>query len=149
MGTEDATASNVDDLDSDEDGGGKVSDLDPTEEESAASEAEADYGPPFTARSFGGELVWARCETFETKVLRIRPGEVVAISTKGRHNFTAMLTGGRAVLEVRSEHGQSTLEHRELLPAVPVEIPADGIYRVVALSEVEIFVAYGIGDPPG
>ena len=51
------------------------------------------YGAPFTARSYGGEFVWAECDAYVSKVMRIRASEVVVISTKNRSAMVVMLTG--------------------------------------------------------
>jgi len=107
------------------------------------SEAEdggtAEFGPPFTPRSFGGELVWVANDTFTSKVLRIRAGEVVLISTKGRSEMVAMLTGGRAVLEVEEE---GEIQREEILPGTPTPIHAESAHRIVAMTDVELFTAY-------
>jgi hypothetical protein len=99
-----------------------------------------DYGPPFEARSFGGEFVWAQAPGFTAKVLRVRAGQTVAISTRGRRDMVVMLTGGRALLETRAE---SNVDRVELLPATPVAIlEGDQAYRLVAVTDVELFTIY-------
>lgn len=98
-----------------------------------------DFGAPFVARSFGGEFVWAHGPAFTSKVLRIRAGEVVVISTRGRSDMTAMLTGGRAILE--REHG-GNISRDELEPASPVAITADADHRLIAMTEVELFTIF-------
>lgn len=105
-----------------------------------ADPAEDDYGPPFEARSFGGEFVWAQAPGYTAKVLRVRAGENVAISVKGRRDMVVMLTGGRAVLETR---GDDSIDRVELLPATPITI-AEGevVYRLVAMTDVELFTIY-------
>jgi hypothetical protein len=106
-----------------------------------SAEAEADYGPPFERRSFGGELVWATGAGFTAKLLRIRANGNVAISTDGRVDLTIMLTGGRGVLEIRRQHD---VELRELEPAVPFRPdPAFG-HRLLALTEVELLTVYSL-----
>ncbi len=100
-----------------------------------------DYGPPFEGRSFGGEFVWAQAPGFTAKVLRVRAGQTVAISTKGRRDMVVMLTGGRALLETRNE---SNVDRVELLPATPVPIlEGEQAYRLVAVTDVELFTIYG------
>jgi hypothetical protein len=98
-----------------------------------------EFGPPFEARSFGGEFVWANAPGYTAKILRVRPGENVVVSTQGRRDMFAMLTGGRGVLEVRS--GDS-MDRVELVPASPVHILPDNSYRLIAMTEVELFTIY-------
>ena len=98
-----------------------------------------DYGAPFEGRSFGGEFVWANTPSFTAKILRVRPGENVVVSTQGRKDMFAMLTGGRGVLEVRTNDGTDRVE---LLPASPIPILPDNAYRLIALTEVELFTVY-------
>lgn len=106
----------------------------------AADPAEDDYAPPFEARSFGGEFVWAQAPGYTAKVLRVRAGENVAISVKGRKDMVVMLTGGRGVLETR---GDDNIDRVELLPATPVTIAeGDVVYRLVAMTDVELFTIY-------
>lgn len=106
----------------------------------ATDPADDDYGPPFEARSFGGEFVWAQTPGYTAKVLRVRAGENVAISVKGRKDMVVMLTGGRGMLETR---GDDNIDRVELLPATPVTI-AEGevVYRLVAMTDVEMFTIY-------
>lgn len=103
-----------------------------------------DFGAPFVARSFGGEFIWANAPAFTSKVLRIRAGEVVVISTRGRSDMTAMLTGGRAILE--REHG-GNITRDELEVASPVAITADADHRLVAMTEVELFTIFASAPP--
>lgn len=99
-----------------------------------------DYGPPFEARSFGGEFVWAQAPGFTAKVLRVRAGQTVAISTRGRRDMVVMLTGGRALLETRDDNN---VDRVELLPATPVAIlEGEQAYRLVAVTDVELFTIY-------
>jgi hypothetical protein len=98
-----------------------------------------DFGPPFEARSFGAEFAWAQAPGYTAKILRVRAGENVAVSTRGRRDMVAMLTGGRGVLEVRSEAG---VDRVEMLPASPVAIRPDLDYRLIALTELELFTVY-------
>jgi hypothetical protein len=106
----------------------------------AADPTDDDYGPPFEARSFGGEFVWAQAPGYTAKVLRVRAGENVAISTKGRRDMVVMLTGGRALLETR---GDENIDRVELLPATPVAIAEGEVaYRLVAVTDVELFTIY-------
>jgi hypothetical protein len=105
----------------------------------APAEDDSDFGPPFEARSFGAELVWATGGAYTAKILRVRAGENVVVSTQGRRDMVAMLTGGRGVLEVRTEDGVDTVE---LLPASPVPIQPGSSYRLIALTELELFTVY-------
>ena len=98
-----------------------------------------DYGPPFVTRSFGGEFVWAKGAGFTCKILRVRPGENVIVSTQGRTDMFAMLTGGRGVLEVHAGDGTDRVE---LLPGSPIPIRPGQDYRLVALTEVELYTVY-------
>lgn len=105
-----------------------------------ANPKDDDYGPPFEARSFGGEFVWAQAPGFTAKVLRVRAGENVAISTKGRRDMFVMLTGGRALLETRNE---GNVDRIEMLPATSVPIlEGELAYRLVAMTDVEMFTIY-------
>lgn len=108
--------------------------------EEAVDPGDDDYAPPFERRSFGGEFVWAQAAGYTAKVLRVRAGEVVAISTKGRRDMVVMLTGGRALLETRSDE---TVDRVELMPATSVAV-AEGevMYRLVAVTDVELFTIY-------
>lgn len=107
---------------------------------SEASAGDDDYGPPFEARSFGGEFVWAQAPAYTAKVLRVRAGEQVAISTKGRRDMFVMLTGGRALLETRDE---GNVDRVELVPATSVPIrEGELVYRLVAMTDVELFTIY-------
>ncbi|HEY8376961.1 MAG TPA: hypothetical protein VIK91_10755 [Nannocystis sp.] len=109
-------------------------------EDATVDAGDDDYGPPFERRSFGGEFVWAQGAGYTAKVLRVRAGEVVAISTKGRRDMVLMLTGGRALLETRSE---DNVDRVELLPATPVSIvEGEHAYRLVAMTDVELFTIY-------
>lgn len=106
----------------------------------APDPAEDDYGAPFEVRSFGGEFVWAQAPGYTAKVLRVRAGENVAISVKGRKDMVLMLTGGRAVLETR---GDDNIDRVELLPATPVTVlEGEVVYRLVAMTDVELFTIY-------
>lgn len=109
-------------------------------DDTAGDPGDDDYAPPFERRSFGGEFVWAQGQGYTAKVLRVRAGEVVAISTKGRRDMVVMLTGGRALLETRAE---DSVDRVELLPATPIAI-AEGehAYRLVAVTDVEMFTIY-------
>jgi hypothetical protein len=98
-----------------------------------------DYGEPFEPRSFGGEFVWAEGDTFTCKILRVRAGEKVLVSTRGRKDMTVMLTGGRAILEVIE--GED-VDRVEMLPAAPIHVHPDREHRLVAMTEVEMFTVY-------
>lgn len=134
-----------DDEDDDEASADPADPIDPTEP-GAASDDEADtldedsdFGPPFESRSFGGEFVWAEAEAYTCKILRVRAGEKVLVSTRGRRDMVVMLTGGRAVLEVVEDEG---IDRVEMLPAAPISVHPDREHRLVALTEVEIFTVY-------
>ena len=114
--------------------------VDGAADDASADPRDEDYGPPFEARSFGGEFVWAQAAGFTAKVLRVRAGQTVAISTRGRSDMVVMLTGGRALLETRVD---SNVERVELLPATPVPIlEGEQAYRLVAVTDVELFTIY-------
>jgi hypothetical protein len=69
----------------------------------------------------------------------VKEGENVVVSTQNRRDMHVMLTGGRGILEV---HDGTELDRVELLPAAPVFIEADKQYRLVAMTEVELFTVY-------
>lgn len=98
-----------------------------------------DYAEPFESRSFGGEFVWAEGDSFTCKILRVRAGEKVLVSTRGRKDMTVMLTGGRAILEVIE--GED-VDRVEMLPAAPIQVHPDREHRLVAMTEVEMFTVY-------
>jgi len=100
---------------------------------------DSDFGPPFVAKTFGGAFVWAKGEAYTATVLRVKEGENVIVSTQGRRDMFVMLTGGRGVLEVND--GQD-VDRVELLPAAPVSISSDRTYRLLAMTEVELFTVY-------
>jgi hypothetical protein len=113
---------------------------DPAElEQQMAEVADADYGPPFDAKDFGGQFIWAQSDNFEAKILRVRAGKKVIISTRRRKDMTAMLTGGRGVLEVIDDEGAELIE---LLPGTPVAIQPGPDYRLVAITEIELFTVH-------
>jgi hypothetical protein len=114
-------------------------DAEPVDNDEPDEGAESDFGPPFAAKTFGGAFVWARGDHFVCTVLRVKEGENVTVSTANRKDMTVMLTGGRAVLEVE-EAGE--VDHVELVPASPVRIDPHRAYRLVAMTEVEIFTVY-------
>ena len=108
--------------------------------DSEVADGDDDYGPPFEARSFGGEFVWAQAPGFTAKVLRVRAGQTVAISTKDRRDMVVMLTGGRALLETRDD---ANVDRVEMLPATAVPIlEGELVYRLVAMTDVEMFTIY-------
>lgn len=100
-----------------------------------------DYAPPFEKRSFGGEFVWADAPGFTAKILRVRPGEIVIVSTRGRTDMVAMLSGGRGVLEVRDG---DNIDRVELMPACPVQIEHGPDYRLIAVTDVELMTIYSV-----
>ena len=106
---------------------------------------DADYAPPFDAKDFGGQHVWASSETYEAKILRVRAGKKVIISTRGRRDMVAMLTGGRGVLEVIADEGN---ERIELVPGEPVPIQPGSDYRLIAITEIELFTVHSPNPDP-
>ena len=110
----------------------------PDEDETQVDPAD-DYGPPFEARSFGGEFVWAEAPGYSCKILRVRAGEKVLVSTRGRRDMIVMLTGGRAVLEVLD--GDET-DRVEMMPAGPISVQPDREHHLVAMTDVEMFTVY-------
>ncbi len=112
----------------------------PTDDESSdVPDEDSDFGPPFSAKSFGASFVWARGEQYVATVLRVKEGENVVVSTQNRRDMHVMLTGGRGILEV--DDG-TDLDRVELLPASPVFIDPAKAYRLVAMSEVELFTVF-------
>jgi hypothetical protein len=109
------------------------------EDGSDTLDEDSDFGAPFESRSFGGEFVWAEADAYTCKILRVRAGEKVLVSTRGRRDMVVMLTGGRAVLEVVEDEG---IDRVEMLPAAPIAVHPDREHRLVALTEVEIFTVY-------
>lgn len=114
--------------------------------DNAEEDPEEDYGEPFIGRSFGGEFVWADSDAYTCKILRVRPGQNVIVSTKGRKEMVALLTGGRALLEIREE-GEDEADMVELMPASPISIRPGASYKLVAVTEVELFTSYAPADP--
>lgn len=114
------------------------------EEEFEDGEDFDDYGEPFEARSFGGEFVWAEGDAFTCKILRVRPGEKVLVSTRGRKDMIVMLTGGRAILEVLEG---DEVDRIEMMPAAPIRVHPEREHRLVAMTEVEMFTVYSPLDP--
>jgi len=105
-------------------------------------DATDDYGPPFETRSFGGEFIWAEAEGYTCKILRVRAGEKVLVSTRGRTDMVVMLTGGRGVLEVID--GEE-VDRVEMLPAAPVGVHPEREHRLIAMTDVEMFTVYTQG----
>lgn len=104
------------------------------------SNASTLYGPPFESRGFGAEFVWASSPHFVSKVLRVRKDEKVRVTGQYRRDMSLMLTGGRACLEIQAP-GQS-LQSIELEPAKPVPVDAQCEYRLIAMTDVELFTIY-------
>src|SRR5262245_16489992 len=102
------------------------------DESSDLPDEESDFGPPFSAKSFGAAFVWARGDHYVATVLRVKEGENVVVSTQNRKDMHVMLTGGRGILEV---HDGTDLDRVELLPAAPVFIDPGRSYRLVAMTE--------------
>jgi len=109
------------------------------DESSDLLDEDSDFGPPFAAKSFGAAFVWARGDQYVATVLRVKEGENVVVSTQNRKDMHVMLTGGRGILEV---HDGTELDRVELLPAAPVFIDPGRSYRLVAMTEVELFTVY-------
>lgn len=127
--------------------GDENSDGEDQDEESYDEELDdpdADFGPPFDAKSFGGQFVWASKAGFEAKILRVRAGQKVVVSTKGRRDMVAMLTGGRGLLETIDG---DEIERTELEPASPVDIIHGPEYRLVAMTDVELFTIHSPARP--
>lgn len=93
----------------------------------------------FSARSFGGDMVWAQGEGFVAKILRVRAGEKVRVTGKSRKDMHIMLSGGRASLE---SNDASPGEPKELLPGHPVSIARDSEYRLIAMTDAELLSIY-------
>ena len=111
----------------------------PDDEDENQAEERDDFSGPFEARSFGGELVWAEAEGYTCKILRVRAGEKVLVSTRGRKDMVVMLTGGRAVLEVLDG---DEADRVEMLPAAPISVHAEREHRLIAMTDVEMFTVY-------
>jgi hypothetical protein len=111
----------------------------PVSEEAAETDERDDYGEPFEPRSFGGEFVWAEASGYTCKILRVRAGEKVLVSTRGRKDMVVMLTGGRAILEVLE--GDET-DRVEMMPGAPIQVHPEREHRLVAMTEVEMFTVY-------
>ena len=117
----------------------------PNAENGASSEEDSgedvfdEFGAPFVPKTFGGAFVWAKGEGFVTTVLRIKAGKSVPVATTNRQDMHVMLTGGRAVLEV--DDG-TEVDRIELVPAGPLLIDPAHRYRLIAMTEVEIFTVY-------
>lgn len=108
-------------------------------DDAAGDDANDDYADIFATRSFGGEFIWAEAPGYVAKILRIKADQNVVVSTQGRRDMVIMLTGGRAVLEIK--RGSET-EHVELVPAEPHTVRSEQAYRLLALSEAELFTIY-------
>lgn len=111
-------------------------------ETSEAADTDSDFGPPFSPKTFGGAFVWARGDQYTCTVLRVKEGENVIVSTQNRRDMVVMLTGGRGVLEVNDG---KDVDRVELMPAAPVPILAECSYRLLAVTEVELFTVF---SPP-
>lgn len=113
---------------------------DALDDEPDANVVDDNFGPPFSSKTFGGAFVWARSEHYVSTVLRVKEGENVVVSTQGRTDMIVMLTGGRAVLEVGMPDGD--IDRIELMPASPFPVEADKTYRLLAVTEVELFTVF-------
>ncbi|MEE9382196.1 MAG: hypothetical protein V3V08_02120 [Nannocystaceae bacterium] len=122
------------------DSGGAAGEAEPPSTRPSPPEASDDsYLSLFKKRSFGGEFVWADTPGYVAKILRVSEGENVTVSTEDRRDVTILLTGGRAVLEIK--RGSET-KQLELKPAAPQQIHPGHSYRLLALSEVELFTIF-------
>jgi len=108
------------------------------ERDDELADPDDDFGPPFEAKTFGAALVWARAPGYVCSVLRVHEGGNVVVSTRSRKDMVVMLTGGRAVLEIRG----AELEQIELEPAIPHAVDPTRAHRLIAITEVEIFTVY-------
>lgn len=93
----------------------------------------------FVSRSFGGEMVWAQGANFIAKILRVRAGEKVRVTGKGRRDMHVMLSGGRACLQSVEAQGP---DPDELLAGQPVRIDPDKEYRLIAMTDTELLSVY-------
>jgi mannose-6-phosphate isomerase-like protein (cupin superfamily) len=105
-------------------------------------DADSDFAPPFVPKTFGGAFMWAKGEQFVATVLRIKEGKSVPVATQNRRDMHVMLTGGRAVLEIDTG---DDVDRVELLPAISVYIEPGRHYRLIAVTEVELFTVYTPG----
>lgn len=112
---------------------------DDDDDSSSSTNPEQLCRPPFETRSFGGEFVWGQGDAYVAKVLRVRVGQRVKVSSSNRCDMVIMLTGGRAMLEIE---GGTDVDRVELMPAEPVNIDPGSSYRLVALTDVELFNVY-------
>jgi hypothetical protein len=109
-------------------------------EDGLPAEARGDgFGPPFVEKTFGAALIWARAPGYIATILRVREGENVVVSTRNRRDMNVILTGGRALLEI---HDGTEIDRVELMPATPVSIQPGRDYRLLAMTEVELFTVY-------
>lgn len=99
----------------------------------------------FVSRSFGGEMVWAKGGAFVAKILRVRAGEKVRVTSKGRRDMHVMLSGGRACLQKSDE--QAPAEPQELLAGQSVRIGEQCEYRLIAMTDTELLSIYSPLDP--
>ena len=117
-----------------------LADLPPApDDDTPDADSDSDFEAPFVGKTFGGAFVWARGQNYVATVLRVREGKSVPVATQNRRDMIVMLTGGRAVLEVDSG---GDLDRVELLPASPIPIDGNHAYRLIALTEVELFTVY-------
>jgi len=114
-------------------------DLDLEDEESDEESSDTDFGAPFVPKTFGGAFVWAKGQHFVATVLRVKERKVVPVATQNRTDMFVMLTGGRAVLEIARG---DEVDRVELAPADPLKIEPDLVYRLIAMTEVELFTVY-------
>lgn len=84
-------------------------------------------------------MVWAQGEGFTAKILRVRAGEKVRVTGKGRRDMHVMLSGGRACL---ASNDAGATEPQELLAGQPVRIGPDSEYRLIAMTDTELLSVY-------
>lgn len=128
-----------DDLDPVSEGRPEDEDSESEDEEDDVDGEDSDFGPPFIAKTFGGSFVWAKGEAFQATVLRVKEGKSVPVATQNRRDMYVMLTGGRAVMEILES---DDIDRQELLPASPVFIDPGKVYRLIAMTEVELFTVF-------
>ena len=113
---------------------------DELDDEGEIPDASILYGDPFEPRSFGGELVWARGQHFVAKILRVRAEQQVKVAGQRRSDMYLLLTGGRAVVEELTAEGEAN--RVELQPARAFPVDVNRVYRLIALTDIELFTVY-------
>lgn len=90
-------------------------------------------------------MVWAQGSAFVAKILRVRAGEKVRVTGKGRRDMHVMLSGGRACLQKNDE--EASCEPQELLAGQSVRIGEQCEYRLIAMTDTELLSIYSPIDP--